>query len=203
MTLRLLALGDVARVDHHAIDQRIIERGDIGRLEPTISRRPYAERGTDEKTGRFRRRQLLKFRAHRARIVGVHMRRKIEIEMPLLRRIAEGVLHAAADILQPPVRGGDRNDVLRIVSVSCPQATLASRPAGSGASAARSPRSRERPTPRCRGVLERLHVDLEEAERRARQREFYRVIMVVTALQCAKVYLVRQRVGGRQASARK
>ena len=45
--LGLLALRDIARIDHDAIDQRVVERGDVNRFEPAIAAVLVAQRGID------------------------------------------------------------------------------------------------------------------------------------------------------------
>src|SRR5271167_2890415 len=73
LEFRQLALGDVARIDDHTADQRILESGYVARLQPTVRAVLVANAEFPRKTRYLTCDQRLKLSAKRSNIIRVDM----------------------------------------------------------------------------------------------------------------------------------
>ncbi len=108
---RLFALGDVARIDDHAADQRVGECRDAARFQPAV-------RAVLVQSTKFAR-KALDLTGHQLPILGAQLLEIIrmgevehEVRFAFLGGVAERILHAGADVFHPAIGRGNRDDVL-------------------------------------------------------------------------------------------
>ncbi len=99
----LFALGDIARIDHDAVDQRIGERGDTARLQPSIGAILVASAKLARESFDLAGDQLPILGEQILAIIGM-CELEHKMRLAFLGGIAERILHAGADIFHAAVR---------------------------------------------------------------------------------------------------
>src|ERR1700733_8702468 len=156
---RLLALGDIARVDDDAADYGVGERGNTARLQPAVRSVLVTQAKLAREALDIAVNHLLILRHEFRPIIRMRQLEYI-IRFAFFGRVAQRILHTRADVLHAAISGCDGDDVLCMFgereesAFATPKRAILIAPFGdfeTENNEARDPR----------GTLQRPHIDLE------------------------------------------
>ena len=114
LEFRLLALGDITRIDDHPADERVVQRRHVTRLQPAI-------RAVLVPDAQFLR-EVIDLAGDQPIVLGPHFRiiRRVHVledgvPLPLLAGVSQRITHPTAHVLQPTLRVRHRDDVARML----------------------------------------------------------------------------------------